>query len=583
MPKKSDPHGRRPQRSNADHSDEEELVSNGGINSGNDNQQESELDNWADAQEGQVNVGGNESLASTRNDINDQLNNLRLDLSSIDNFASSSHCLDEQSTESCTRTCLTDIDKGTGSLILHEAIFNDNTELVYQILNNKELAQQTVNKKDKHGNTPLHLACMLGRSKEIVKALLDNKASIECKNLNRWAPFHEAISYGNRDVIALMTKKLDDDLHNNFYKNKLAEKLAKTKNYSMALRWEFQSWVPLVARALPNDLCLITKYGEYIKIDTGLFEYGCDLKWMSGRSRDCSLIFNHKKKWMVLNHLVKRYQYIEGPNFERKNLEDRVDECMAIDIIDLELRSSDIQLTRSTSGWFWKADETDKIGLFDADIYNFDNIHLVMRKRREHLREEDIKRNKMGYKAAISIFKFGKKPTFEDLNEDEKNTTDVYESDRPKDGDSAVEVEHRESLPAPPPTNVTWEEYLNSEPGNFPVLGRKHKCKTSTTAFKASVAMSKQFPIDKSEFLDLLSIVPMRLFKNLKEFIEMRLPEGFPVRLDIPVFPPFLTSRITFEDFKFIEEPIDESLFNIPDDYKEDPNLYPRLAGQRSN
>lgn len=574
-------------------SNRERSTSNDRQNSGI-NQQELEQENWSDAQEEQANEDKPRLNDRGLKSINHQLNDIHLNSSSVDDECktidtSSTHCLVRQPYEFCSRTCLTDIDTEAGILILHEAVFNDNTEWIHQILNNQDLAQQCVNKKDKHGNTPLHLVCMLGRSKEIVKALLEKGASIDCKNLNRWTPFHEACSYGNRDIITLMTKQLESDLYNALNKNKLSENLGRTKNYCISLRWEFQSWVPLIARVLPNDLCKITKHGRYIRIDTGLFDYGMDHKWMSGNSRDCCLIYNHnlEKKWAVLNNKLKKYQYLEAQNIEKRSIEDKVDECMSIDVMDFELKSNDIQLTRSTSGWIWKADKTDQIGDYQAAIYNFDNVFLVTRKRREHLTDEDMKRNKMAYKAAISIFKFGKKPVLEDLGpanedgDDEENINDNY-SDRQRD-DQPDEVEHRPSLAPPPACNITWEEYLGSKPGEFPILGRKHKCKTSTTAFKASVAMSKQFPIDKNEFLDLLSIVPMKLFKKLKEFIEMRLPEGFPIRLDIPVFPPFLTSRITFEDFAFIEGPMDESLFTIPKDYKEDPNLYPVLAGQRRN
>lgn len=566
-----------------DQSDNVRSGTNDAIHNNFSNQQQSESNNRADAKKEQGNNGGDVSQTS----IQENTSHLHLD-ASRSNSASSSQYSIKQPAEFCSRSCLTGLDSGTGSLILHEAVFSNNVEWICQILNNKELAQKTVNKKDKHGNTPLHLACMLGRSKDIVQALLESGASIESKNLNRWTPFHEACSYGNREIITLMTKQLESDVYNALNKNKLSDNLEKTKNYCITLRWKFESWVPLITRYLPNDLCKITKHGRNIRIDTGLFDYGMDHHgYMSGNSRDCCLIYNHnfEKKWAVLNHKSKKFQHLDSQIIEKKNIEEGVDAYMSIDIIDLELKSNDIQLTRSTSGWIWKVDKTDQIGKFAADIYNFDNVFLVTKKRREHLTEKDMERNKVAYKAFTAVFKHGKMPVLEadDEGDNEDNENDNF-SDRQKDDDDESAVtEHRESLRPPPTSKVTWEQYLESEPGDFPILGRKHVCKTSTTAFKASVAMSKDFPIDKSEFLDLLSIVPMKMFKKLKEIIEMRLPEGFPIRLDVPIFLPFLTSRITIEDFKFIERQIDESLFTIPNDYQEDPNLYPRLAGQKRN
>lgn len=455
-------------------------------------------------------------------------------------------------------------------LILHEAIFKNDTDKIFEILNNHEFVKQKqlVNLKDKHGNTALHLACMLGRSKEVVSAFLQSgiKWGIDVKNLNRWTPFHEACSYGNREVIVLMAQQLKDDVDDALNNNKLSEYLEKTKNYKIVLKWEFQSWVPFITRVLPSDVCTINKQGKFIRIDTRLL----DFEGLLRKKGDSCLIYANKR-WVVLNNKTKKYQYFETPNVCR-NIEDKVDELMSTDIIDLELKSSEMQLTRSTCGWIWKADKVGKVGPYNVALYNFNNVFLITTKRREHLTEEDLNRNKIAYKTAVHLFKFGEKPELENTSSHGNDSQDDGEQDDIHDEES--EKVHRESQPPPPPTNVTWEEYIWSEPGQYPTLGREQKCKSVKKLVKASVAMSEEFPITKKEFLDLLSIIPLKLFKKLKDFVEMKLPEGFPVRLDIPVFT-FLTARITFEDFAFIDGPVNESLFTIPSDYEEDPNLLP--------
>ncbi|XP_026688770.1 ankyrin repeat domain-containing protein 13C-like [Diaphorina citri] len=50
----------------------------------------------------------------------------------------------------------------------------------------------------------------------------------------------------------------------------------------------------------------------------------------------------------------------------------------------------------------------------------------------------------------------------------------------------------------------------------------------------------------------------------------MKLPPGFPVKIDIPILPT-VTARITFQDFQFKDD-IEATLFEIPKDYIEDPN-----------
>jgi len=70
-------------------------------------------------------------------------------------------------------------------------------------------------------------------------------------------------------------------------------------------------------------------------------------------------------------------------------------------------------------------------------------------------------------------------------------------------------------------------------------------------------------------------VAPFKHFSKLKDFVAMKLPAGFPVRIEIPVFPT-ITARVTFRDFKTCDK-IPASMFFIPRDYKEDPNRFPDL------
>lgn len=449
-------------------------------------------------------------------------------------------------------------------LRLHEAIFNNDLRCIHDILMNKDLAKELVNKKDKHGNTPLHLACMVGQPKEVIEALLKRGASVETKNLNRWTPFHEACSYGNRDIITVMTIQLGNNFHESLNHEKLAKQLMKQRDYKVTLKWEFRSWVPFLSKVLPNDVCVINKQGGNIRIDTRLLEVGSEYMPLK-RTDGCLIYSSHsKKKWIIMNKKTKQYQYISFGQKLNRHLDFKVDDFMSTDIIDIELESKDIVLTRSTSGWIWKAEKAEKIGKFDAALYEFNNVFLVTRKRREHLSDEDLKRNKIFNKSAMDMLKFGKKPDeVEEVEADEGNTSEDLDEDEPES--------HRPSLSPPPKPekSLSWADYLASEPGKHPTLGREHKIKITKTPFKAGLAVSDQFPITKEEFIDLLSIIPLKLFKKLKDFIEMRLPDGFPIRVDVPIFS-FLAARITLEDFEFLNGPVDDSLFKVPDDYEEE-------------
>lgn len=476
----------------------------------------------------------------------------------------------------------------SSNLILHEAVFNNDVNKIYEILKQSDSVKDIINKKDKHGNTPMHLACMMGRSKEVVSALLQCGAALDTKNINRWNPFQEACSYGNREVISMLIKQLNNEVHEALNKHKLSESLEKTKNYRVTLKWEFQSWIPFLSRCLPSDVCVINKQGKYIRIDTKILDF--ETLWK--RSDSC-LVYSDKfaKRWVIMNNKTKKYQFLQSPENFYKNIEDKVDEFMSTDIVDFELKSADIQLVRRDN-WLWKylTDEKyEKIGKYNSILYTFENVFLVTRKRREHLTDEDVKRNKAHYKSIIHFMKSGKKVDVKDIeepstdgDEDAYNNVNHDASDKEEDWvppDKLTYTAERRLSP-PPTTDVTWEQYCLAEPpGTFPTIGREQKCKTTKTAFRASVNVSEDFPITKNEFLDLLSVIPLKLFRKLKEFIELKLPEGFPIRLDLPLLP-FLSARITFEDFTFVDGPVDDSLFSIPDDYEFDPNMTNLLSGR---
>uniref|UniRef100_A0ACB8F3R1 Ankyrin repeat domain-containing protein 13C n=1 Tax=Sphaerodactylus townsendi TaxID=933632 RepID=A0ACB8F3R1_9SAUR len=91
--------------------------------------------------------------------------------------------------------------------------------------------------------------------------------------------------------------------------------------------------------------------------------------------------------------------------------------------------------------------------------------------------------------------------------------------------------------------------------------------------------LAKALPVpstnDCKRLLNVLEVIaPFKHFNKLREFVQMKLPPGFPVKLDIPVFPT-ITATVTFQEFRYDE--FDESIFTVPDDYKEDPSRFPDL------
>ena len=117
---------------------------------------------------------------------------------------------------------------------------------------------------------------------------------------------------------------------------------------------------------------------------------------------------------------------------------------------------------------------------------------------------------------------------------------------------------------------------MEAEPGKHPVLGRSIVYKESAKAFKATLAMSKDFPLTVPKLLDVLEVVaPFKHFAKLREFITMKLPPGFPVKVDVPILPT-ITATVTFQKFEFRQE-FPKDWFQIPDHFLEDSLRFPDL------
>jgi hypothetical protein len=445
------------------------------------------------------------------------------------------------------------------SFPLHRAAFEGNLRELASLLRQG----QEVHKKDQHGNTALHIAVMLGH-KECVQLLLAHGAPVKAKNSKGWSSLAEAISYGDRPTIVSLFRKSKQQLRDQMSARRpyLVKALEKIQDFYMELKWDFQSWVPLVSRILPSDICKIHKKGSSIRLDTTLLDFN-DMKWERG---DISFVFNghhihHKigagnnnnSPLVVMDNKLKVYQLMTQQETEIE-FEEEVDLLMSSDVIVAQMSTKDVQFIRSQSGWIFREDKREMVGPFQADVYLVHGITLESQKRREHLSEEDLVKNK---EALVETFTKPSSSSF-DLNGLQE------------------EYKRRESLQPPPKPQVSWEEYINAPAGSPPHLNRPLQSKCSSKAFKATLAMSEEFPMTVEMLLNILEVVtPFKHLKKLREFVTMKLPPGFPVKIEIPILPT-ITAKITFQEFAFRDNLPDE-YFQIPPDYVEKPNRFPDL------
>eukprot|EP00794_Sanderia_malayensis_P008139 gene8139-9009_t len=405
--------------------------------------------------------------------------------------------------------------EGKEQFLLHKAVFEGNLKLLSTILNDHD-----ADEKDRSGNTPLHLAVMLGR-KDCTNILLMHGASIMIKNALGWTPLAEAVSYGDRHLIKLLLRKLKvqnrETLENR--RPQLVEALRKIDDFELELKWEFHSWVPFLSKYLPSDTCIIKKKGCNIRMDSTLIEFN-DMKWQRG---DISFIFNGEteghRSLTVLDNEKKVFQNLRHEDTE-EDLEEEIDYLMSSDIVVAQMSTKTISFQRSLTGWIFREDKIENIGLYKCDVFSVAGMTLISRKRREHLSDEDVQKNK----AITEAFHKGDREAMERMDQ----------------------VEPRKSLKPPPPCTSSWEEYTSQGSKH---LGRKMVVKEDRKAVKVSVWMSQDFPLEVDLLLNVLEVIaPSKHFSKLKEFISMKLPIGFPVKIEIPVLPT-ISARITFQGF----------------------------------
>ncbi|KAJ8366733.1 hypothetical protein AAFF_G00344860 [Aldrovandia affinis] len=173
--------------------------------------------------------------------------------------------------------------------------------------------------------------------------------------------------------------------------------------------------------------------------------------------------------------------------------EEEVDILMSSDIYSATLSTKSISFSRTQSGWLFREDMTERVGSFLADCFAVNSLVLESRKRREHLSEEDILRNK----AVMETWSKGGNMA-----------------------EHSYEPVRRQSLTSPSPNTLSWEEYITAEHGRAPHLGRELLCKESKKNFKATVAMSQDFPLGIESLLSMLEVIaPFKHFNKLREFL----------------------------------------------------------------
>ncbi|XP_060894113.1 ankyrin repeat domain-containing protein 13A [Labrus mixtus] len=415
---------------------------------------------------------------------------------------------------------------------LHSAVWeNDYRTLQEQIT----LQQNDVETVDPRGRTPLHLAVSLGHL-ESVRVLLRHGAQVTKENSTSWTVLQEAVSTGDPEMVQLVLQRRDYLKASTALGGvpELLSKIRESPDFYMEMKWEFTSWIPLLSRVCPSDVCRIWKSGASLRVDATLLGFE-NMTWIRGRR---SYIFrgdDSHAELMEVNHddeVVDTERFNISQEMEDVTLESmqpaeqEVAKRLTTPIVNTYLDTKDIAFERNKSGiWGWRSDKTEMVNGFDAKVFSVNNVNVVIRTRTEHLTDEEKARIKSERNILESLL----------------GTVEQHISAQ---GDLTLEY-----ATATNPTAITPEEYFDPE---FDLgdrdIGRPIELSIRTQKFKGTLWMSEEHPLSLVEqvtpIIDLMARTSSH-FARLRDFVTLNFPPGFPVKIEIPLFH-VLNARITF-------------------------------------
>ncbi|NWH98455.1 AN13D protein, partial [Tichodroma muraria] len=179
--------------------------------------------------------------------------------------------------------------------------------------------------------------------------------------------------------------------------------------------------------------------------------------------------------------------------------------------------------------------ECDRPHGVPTQVYSASNVELVTKTRTEHLSDQDKSRSK------------GSKTPFHSF-------LGIAQQHGTHNGAPVLQAASPTN-----PTAITPEEYFDPhfdlETRN---IGRPIEMSSKVQRFKATLWLCEQHPLSLAEqvtpIIDLMAISNAH-FAKLRDFITLKLPPGFPVKIEIPLFH-VLNARITFSNLCGCDQPL---------------------------
>uniref|UniRef100_A0A8C2JQA6 Ankyrin repeat domain 13 family, member D n=1 Tax=Cyprinus carpio TaxID=7962 RepID=A0A8C2JQA6_CYPCA len=418
---------------------------------------------------------------------------------------------------------------------LHYLVWNNQYQELDRELQKK---QHDTGRLDPRGRTPLELSVCLGHL-ESTRVLLRHNADPTQSNAQGWTVLQEAVSTGDPELVQLVLQYRDFRRATERLSG-IPELLSKLRQLSFCLNYS----VPLVSKVCPSDVYRVWKSGSCLRVDTTLlgFEH---MTWLKGRR---SYIFKGGESGamvMEVDH-EKQVVYTEPLSLSPRDTpsllaamlpsQENTAQRITSPIVSTHLNTRNIAFERNKSGiWGWRSEKTEAVSGYEAKVYSANNVELVTRSRTEHLSDQDKSRSK-GCRTPLQSF------------------LGIAEQHISSTGSQVSQCASPHN-----PTAITAEEYFDAEFNlNGRDIGRPVELTSKVQRFKATLWLSEVHPLSLAEqvtpIIDLMAISNAH-FAKLRDFITLRLPPGFPVKIEIPLFH-VLNARVTFSNLCGCDEPV---------------------------
>uniref|UniRef100_A0A3B3VLQ2 Ankyrin repeat domain 13B n=1 Tax=Poecilia latipinna TaxID=48699 RepID=A0A3B3VLQ2_9TELE len=425
---------------------------------------------------------------------------------------------------------------------------------------------------DPRGRTPLHLAVTLGHL-DCARILLQHGADVSKENRNGWTVLQEAVSTRDPELVRLVLRYRD---YQRTAKRLagipvLLERLRQAQDFYVEMKWEFTSWVPLVSRICPSDTYRVWKSGQCLRVDTTLMGFE-QMTWQRGNR---SFIFrgqghaevmevDHDRQLVFCETLCGTCAGL-GLLGATQPSDEQVAARLSAPVVTTQLDTRNIAFERNKTGILgWRSEKTETVNGYEAKVFAASNVELITRTRTDHLTDQN--KNKT---------KGGRTPLQNFLGIAEQHMS----------SNNAL-VTQMSSPVVTNPAALTAEEYFNPSSTQQTPRDIGHPCQltTKTQRFKAKLWLCEAHPLSLAEqvvpIIDLMAI-SNALFAKLRDFITLRLPPGFPVKIEIPLYH-ILNARITFSNLNGCEEgAVSCRAGEIPPCVFEPPPGYTMLGGKQ--